>query len=155
MWKRSVMLFLLGTSVLLAADKQDETFHLKNGRCWNLLPSDVQPYFLLGMYEGWNFHQSRADFITVKEARAFMTSSTFTIGDMGDMLTAVYKDTENLDLPIGWAILACKAVQRGETTRDAVFMALRKHLSTELQRKDPHPANEVDPIDVIKNSQPK
>jgi hypothetical protein len=155
MWKRVVTLCLLGTSVLLAADKQDETYHLKNGRFWNVMPSEVRPYFLTGILEGWSFHQSRAAFITVKEARAFSTTATFTVGDLENMLTSVYGDPENLELPIAWAMMACDAVQRGETTRDAAFMALRKALSDELKRQEPHPANELDPLDVILKSRPK
>jgi hypothetical protein len=71
------------------------------------------------------------------------------------MVTSVYEEPENLELPIGWVTMACFAVQRGETTRVAVFMALRKHLSNQLQRKEPHLANDVDPVDVIQNSRPK
>jgi hypothetical protein len=154
MWKRVVMLCLLGTSLLLAADKQDETYQLKNGRFWNVIPSEARPYFLTGILEGWSFHQSRAAFIPVKEAKAF-TSTTFTVGDLEDMLTSVYRDPENLELPIAWAMMACDAVQRGETTRDAAFMELRKALSDELKRQEPHPANELDPLDVILKSRPK
>lgn len=155
MTRRICILCLLGTGLLLAAGESDETYGLKNGRFWNHLPSDVQPSFLVGTLEGWRLRQSRETLITVKEIKAFTTSARFTTGDLADMLTSVYGDPENLELPIGWVIMACYAVQRGETTREAVFMALRKHLSNELQRKDAHPVNEVDPIDIIRNSRPK
>ena len=69
------------------------------------------------------------------------------------MLISIYEAPENLDLPIGWAIMACYSVKRGDTTRDVVFKHLRKALSNELERKDPHPANDFDPMDVILNPQ--
>jgi len=93
------------------------------------------------------------NFITVKEAKAFY--GKFTTVDVAKMVTSVYEEPENLELPIAWVTMACFAVQRGDTTRDAAFMALRKHLSNELRRKDAHPFNEVDPIDIILNSRPK
>lgn len=154
MIRQAFILFLLG-GCLLAADNPDVTYGLDNGRFWNRLPDDAKPYFLIGMLEGWLFRQDRADFITVKEAMAFRAGATFPIGDLQNMLTSVYKEAENLELPIGWAMMACYAVQRGDATRDAVFMALRRALSDEMRRKDAHPANELDPMDVILNSTPK
>jgi hypothetical protein len=155
MTRRICIMCLLGSGLLFAADNPDETFGLKNGRFWNSLPDDAKPYFLIGLFEGWSFHRLRQAAFTVKEARAFTTSARFPTVDISDMLTSVYGNPENLELPIGWATMACYAVQRGDTTRDAVFMALRKALSDEVGRKDAHPANELDPMDVILNSRPK
>lgn len=155
MTKTLCVVCLVGGGLLFAADKPEETLGLRNGRFWNSLADEARPFFLIGMLEGWQFHQLRAGAFTVKEAKAFWTSTSFTIGDLGDMLTSVYSEPENLDLPIGWAMMACHAVKRGDTTRDAVFMALRKALSDEVRRKDPHPANALDPMDVILNARPK
>jgi len=155
MMRRIFVLLLVGSCLLAAADNPDETRGLKNGRFWNSLPDDAKPYFLIGLFEGWSFHQLRAGAFTVKEAKAFMTSARFPTVDISAMLTSVYRDQENLELPIGWATMACFAIQRGETTRDAVFMALRKALSDDLRRTDAHLANELDPMDVILNSRPK
>lgn len=144
-----------GKPKLAAADNDDETNGLKNGRFWSRLPDDAKPYFLIGLLEGWSFRQLRQGSITVKEAKAFWTRARFPAVDVSDMLTSIYRDPENLELPIGWATMACFAVQRGETTRDAVLMALRKALSDELKKPSPHPTNELDPMDVILNSRPK
>ena len=155
--KRAVFcLFLVGACCLVMADESPtETFGLKNGRFWNSLPSDSRPYFLIGMFEGWTFHQQRESSISVKEAKAFWSNAKFPAVDVTEMVTSVYREPENLNLPIAWVTMACFSVQRGETTRDAVFMKLRKYLSTEMQRTDTHPANEIDPIDIILGSPPK
>ncbi len=151
--KKVLCLLLLVGGGFLLADDPSTTFGLQNGRFWNAMSTDSRPYFLVGMFEGWHARQLRDDFITVKEAKAFY--GEFRTMDVAKMVTSVYGEPENLELPIAWVTMACFAVQRGDTTRDAVFMALRKHLSNELKRTDAHPFNEVDPIDIILNSRPK
>jgi hypothetical protein len=147
--------FLVGACLLTAEDSPTETLGLKNGRFWNALPSDSRPYFLIGMFEGWTFRQRRENSISIKEAKVFWASAKFPAVDVTEMVTSVYREPENLNLPIAWVTMACFSVQRGETTRDAVFMTLRKNISTEMQRTDAHPANEIDPIDIILSSRPK
>jgi hypothetical protein len=55
--KTICVLCLLASGLLLAADTSEETLGLKNGRYWSGLPADAQPYFLIGMFEGWTFRQ--------------------------------------------------------------------------------------------------
>jgi hypothetical protein len=151
--KRLCFLFLIGSGLFLAASNPDDTYgDMKNGRFWNTLPSDARPFFLFGMLEGWQLRQLREQYIEAKVAKAFwMSGGGFTMGDLANMVTSVYNEPENLDLPIGWVAMGCYAVKRGDTTRDLVFMALRKHLSDSLSKKA-HPAFEDDPIDVIEKS---
>jgi hypothetical protein len=44
---------------------------MKNGRFWNKLPSDVRPFFLFGMLEGWQLRQLHEQYIEAKVAKAF------------------------------------------------------------------------------------
>src|SRR5271166_6027626 len=87
MTRRICILLLLGSGFLLAADTSQETLGLQNGRFWNSLPPDAQPYFLMGLLEGWEIRQKRVGVLTKKEAMAFYTTTTFTFGDIGDMVT--------------------------------------------------------------------
>ena len=80
---RICILCFLGSGLLLAGDTLQGTLGLQNGRLWNNLPLDAQPYFLMGLLEGWTFRQSRLDGITKKEAMAFYTKTTFTFGEAG------------------------------------------------------------------------
>jgi hypothetical protein len=148
--KRLFLVILLTTASICAADNPEETFRMKNGRFWNgLVAPDNRVTFLLGLIDGWKLRETTKDVIPGKELIAWQGSPKATIGDLTEMITSVYGETENQTLPVGWVAMGCLAVQRGDATRDSVFMALRKHLAKELGRTDPHPANEIDPIDVI------
>jgi hypothetical protein len=83
---------------------------------------------------------------------AFNSGGDFTTNDLADMVSSVYAETENIALPIGWVAMGCLAVQRGETTRAAVFLALRKYLGDVSNKKG---FLDIDPIEVIIKSLPK
>ncbi len=148
--KRTLLLMLFFCASVFAAERPDETFHMKNGRFWNsLVSSDSQLVFLLGLMDGWELRGTTKDVVLGKELIAWQGSPKSTMGDLTDMITAVYGETENQTLPVGWVAMGCLAVQRGDATRDAVFLVLRKHLTTVLGWTDSHPAKEIDPIDLI------
>jgi hypothetical protein len=149
--KRLFLIILLATASIWAENNNpEETFEMKNGRFWNrLVSSDSRVTFLLGLIDGWKLREFTKDAILAKELIAWQGNPKATIGDLTEMITSVYGETENQTLPVGWVAMGCLAVQRGDATRDAVFIVLRKHLTTELGRTDPSPATEIDPIDVI------
>jgi len=93
---------------------------------------------LEGMYNGWELRQS-VEAAVADDTRLAMYPSrpsgqSITFSELADMITSVYKDTENLDLPVGWVMQVSLAIWRGETTREAALPALRKFLGT-LQAK--------------------
>ena len=146
---------LFGGSLLMAAAKPDETFGMKNGRFWNNLPSDdsTRSILLVGILDGWTLRSHTEEAELGKVIHALSSGGNFTTNDLADMVSSVFADTENITLPIGWVAMGCLAVQRGETTRGAVSLALRRHLAE--MSKGRHVGNEIDPIDVIIRSQPK
>ncbi len=158
--KRLFVIFSLAIASLWA-DDPEQTLGMKNGRFWNNLsvPPSIttktgsgeetnKVVFLVGLIEGWKLESLTKDTIPAKEALAWRGGPESTISDLAATVTAVYKDTENQPLPIGWVVMGAFAVQRGDTTRDLVFMALRKHLS-KMMDGQPRPAAELDPTDVI------
>lgn len=148
---------LLGAFLLIAAGKPDETFGMKNGRFWNNLPPNdsIRSIFLVGMLDGWKLREFTEETVKGKVITTFSAGDTFTTNDLADMVSSVYAETENLALPIGWVAMGSLAVQRGETTRDRVFLALRKYLADVSSRKAPIAASDIDPIEVIMQSHPK
>jgi hypothetical protein len=151
MMKKLCLVFVLGAVALCAADGPNETFGMKNGRFWINLPSNdaSRVAFLIGLLDGWELRGYTQDIVSGSVLIAMSSDGYFTTSDMANMVTSVYADTENLTLPVGWVALGCLAVQRGDTTRDAVFMALRKHLSSLRNRKDELSNPEIDAVNVI------
>ncbi len=142
--------FMIASVALIAADSPDQTFGLKNGRFWNSLPTaDTRHTFVMGLLDGWELRGHTEDAALGRVLTAMKTSSHFTMKDLSEMVTSVYSDIENLSLPIGWVVMGCFAVQRGDTTRDAVFMSLRKYLGTLSGRMDAVPITETDPTRLI------
>lgn len=151
--RRLVAVFLLvAVPSIWAADNPEETFQMKNGRFWNHLgPStdDYQSAFLLGLFDGWALRGMTKDTILGKELIVWSGGPKSTVSELATMITSVYEEPENLPLPIGWVVMGAFAVQRGDTTRDVVFMALRKHLAKMLDSPAAARVSELDPIDVI------
>jgi len=149
--KRLFVIFLLATASIWAADNPEETFEMKNGRFWTHLGSATDEYksaFLLGLIDGWTLRGMTKTSIPGKELIAWKAGPKSTLSDLAATVTSVYDETENQPLPIGWVVMGAFAVQRGDATRDLVFMALRKHLA-QMMDGQARPASEVDPIDVI------
>ena len=116
--KKTLLLFLFVCASVVAQDHLDETFHMKNGRFWNGLESpDNRLSYLRGLMDGWELRGMTKDVILGKEIIVWQGSPKSTMGDLTDMITSGYAQTENEPLPIGWAAMACLAVQRGDTTR--------------------------------------
>jgi hypothetical protein len=91
------------------------------------------------------------DTISGEEIAAWSGGPKSMISDLAATVTSIYQEPENLALPIGWVVMGVFAVQRGDTTRDVVFMALRKHLAEvmDAQGSRPVPLSEISPIQVI------
>ena len=145
MFRLICSVLLLGSSLLIAAKNPDETWEMKNGRFWNDLPSDdsTRSIFLVGMLDGWHLRGFTEATIKGKVILAFNSGGDFTTNDLADMVSSVYAETENIALPIGWVAMGCLAVQRGETTRAAVFLALRKYLGDVSNKKGLRHSREV------------
>ena len=158
--KRLILLFLLALPSLWA-DDPEETFGMKNGRYWNHMLSIPEAYsgkhdipgdtfkvlFLVGLTEGWKLEKLTKESISVKEALVWQGGAS-TLSDLASTVSAAYEDAENQPLPIGWVVMGALAVHRGDTTRDLIFMALRKHL-THMMDGQARPATALDPTDII------
>ena len=115
----------------IGADNDDQTYGMKNGRFWNALPDDSErSLFLLGLEDGWSLRGHTESTVLGKVILALHPcGSRVTFGEEAEMITAAYKEPENRSLPIGWVMMAGSAIQCGQTTSNAVFPALRKHLA--------------------------
>jgi len=143
-------LVLFGMLPLLAAgEPSNETFGLENGRVWNTLTPDWKGACLMGMVQGWKLRANTEESTLVRVANAFSASGKFNTNDLADMVTSVYADTENIALPIGWVVLASLAIERGETSRNTVLVALRKQMTKLLSGKGSLPNTDFDPIATI------
>jgi len=162
MYKLSIIGLLSICCGPLLGQKADmeQTRGLRNGRFWNSIGESTRLSFLNGMADGWEM-EHRAEIqehssLTIL-GKAWVSDLTY--GEMSKMVTKTYQQPENLTLPIGWVALASLAIQRGETTQDTVFPALRKFLADLESGKLPikfgdrntnEPANpDFSPINVI------
>jgi hypothetical protein len=136
--------------VAVAAD-EDKTYRLKNGRYWNSLPPESEgPYrlvFLTGILDGWELSEQTKEAILGKYIIVWDASGRFTTDELTVMITATYQQSENVNLPVGWVAMACLAVERGETTKDTIMLALRKHLAG-LSGRTVY-GHDADPVDII------
>jgi hypothetical protein len=150
--RKLLVVVLLAAPSIWAAESPEETFEMKNGRFWNHLGSSRDDYksaFILGLFDGWALRGMTKATVLGKEVIVWSSGPKSTVSDLATMVTSVYEEPENLPLPIGGVVMGAFAVQRGDTTRDLVFMALRKHLAKMLDSPAATPVSEVDPIDVI------
>jgi hypothetical protein len=148
-------IILAGSSLMFATDEpNDKTFGLENGRFWNTLKPDWKGVYVRGIYHGWKLRGNTEETMLGKVINAFVSSGNFDTNDLAAMVTSVYADAENLALPIGWVVLASLAVERGETDRTTVFLALRKQM-TELLSGSARPNTAFDPLDTILASRGK
>lgn len=152
-----LLLFLLATVFLAltctAADRDNlETFGLKNGRFWNEIPKEARSLFLLGIFDGWELRGHSENEIPGKVLLA-LSGPHVPMGELAEMLDEAYSHPENRSLPVGWVVLADRAIQRGETTPDLVFPALRKQLAERLAGTVSGDA--ISPIDTIRSVQTK
>ncbi len=150
--KRTFVAFVLVATSIWANDCPDQTFQMKNGRFWSHLESDEYKFvYLRGIFDGWDLRGMTKDSISGEEIGAWIGGPKSTISDLSASVTSIYQEPENLVLPIGWVVMGVFAVQRGDTTRDVVFMALRKQLAevTAAQGSRPMPLSEISPIHVI------
>jgi hypothetical protein len=145
------LVVVVGALSLSAADGPEATFSMKNGRFWNTLTTNnaYRPAFVIGLLDGWTLRGYTEDVIGGKVIVAMSGTGQFTTDDLAEMITSVYAETENLTLPVGWVVLGCLAVQRGEATRDLVFMTLRRHLSSLRASKEKLSNSDVDAVRVI------
>jgi hypothetical protein len=148
--KRLSGIFLLATTSILAGDSNpEETLGLKNGRFWSHLGSvEYESVFLVGLTDGWALRGTTKTTIPGRELIVWEPGPNSTFSDLAATVTSVYKETENQPLPIGWVVMGAFAVQRGDTSRDLVFAALRKRLSQIMDGPN-LPISGLDPIDAI------
>ena len=152
--KTLCVLVLISSSLLLRADTQEDvTFGLLNGRFWNSMANAQRIGFLQGLTDGWMLRTTAEDVVKGRTIIAW-SGPGFTHGELAEMITSIYADTENVELPIGWVVMASYAVKRGDTTRDAVLMALRRFKAMN-RTCNPCGNSDFDPIDTIISLRPK
>ncbi len=138
---------LLGVFALVGEAQDRHTGSLSNGRYWNAIIEERRVGFLDGMLAGWYLRGSTEKVMSGSVILATTSSGHFTTNELSQMITAAYSHAENLNLPIGWVVLACMAVERGETSQEAALVALRQFLKNlpqdilldRLERVDPLP----------------
>src|SRR5262249_24607964 len=101
--------------------------------------------FILGLVDTWEFRNQIQDPITGSLLLALGASGGFRTDELSRMITSIYSDMENIQLPIGWVALACLAIERGDTDKASVLTALRKQLSTALSKSSLE-AKDLDPL---------
>jgi hypothetical protein len=148
--KAVCILFLFGAFPLFGADvPADKTFGLDNGRFWNTLTPGLKDAYMRGLFEGWRLRGNTEEKVKGSVIVVFTASGQFTSNEVADMLTSIYSDSENIALPVGWVALASLAVERGETDRSTVLVALRKQMTDLLNGKEHRPNTDFDPTDTI------
>jgi len=140
---------LVSCTLLLSADVDEETFGLKNGRFWSTLATEETAIFLVGMVDGWKLREHTEEAIPGKVILVWNATAPFKYSELANMVGLAYANPENMSLPIGWVVMACLAVQRGDTARDPLFEALRKHLTDLRSRPGTFYTSDISPVDVI------
>jgi len=125
---------------------------MKNGRFWRSIADspEAQSIFLAGLVDGWSLRGSTEENIPGKVLVAFGGTAKLTYAQLAEMVSAAYSDPENLNLPIGWVLLADFSIEKGEANKEAVFTALRKYLARPGLRVGP-----FDPISTIMDAAKK
>jgi len=145
---------MIACIALNAAEPSHQTIGMKNGRFWNTVESvDFKHAFILGLLDGWELRGDTQDIVKSNVVIIMSGGGKFTTADLTSMVTSVYSGAENLTLPVGWVVMGCLAVQRGDTTTEVVMMALRKHLAALMSMKDAV-SSDVDPVQLIIDLRP-
>jgi hypothetical protein len=98
-----------------------------------------------GILDGWGLRQEVTGTTVLPKDPTDIGRLIKTYADLGAMITSMYQNAENLDLPIGWVVEACFAISRGETTRESVLLELMRQLRDKLN----NPLTETDPLPSI------
>jgi len=157
-WLLGLCFLICFCAITSAKDDQanDRTFQLANGRFWNSLPEndEVRGVFLVGIRDGWEFRAETEGTALGMVINALRSDSSITFGELTQMVNDTYRQPENRSLPVGWVLMASMAIQRGETTKERVFPALRSHLSKCFDNSRVVPMSEIDPISTIREVSP-
>ena len=130
LWTTSLLLIYCTSFLGQEFNKDtDKTFGLLNGHYWMKLSTEQRFFLLTGLVDGWAFREATEDTVKGSVILAWgIAGDNFQYIDMVKMIDLAYAEPENLTLPVGWVVMANMAVQRGDTTRDAALLALRKFL---------------------------
>ncbi len=146
---KRLLFVALAVALSAAAEPQDETFGLKNGRYWASMPPESRRGFAAGLLDGWNMRGWTEATVHGSVLGAFSGGEGFTTDALAGMITSVYADKHNLVLPIGVVGLACLAIERGEVTRDGVLKALRLRIADLRFKKE---SSAFDPVAAIRHT---
>jgi hypothetical protein len=125
---------------------------MNNGRYWNAIDGpEAQSAYLAGVLDGWFLGMANEDGVKGKYLNIFSRGrgGPFSTADLANMLTSIYRDAENLNLPIKWIAMASFAIVRGETSRESVLPALRRYLGSQTPGPDGSTPLPPTPVDVI------
>lgn len=108
----------------------------------------------MGITDGWELRGETENSAMGMVLNALRSDSSITFGELAQMVNSTYRQPENRSLPVGWVLMASMAVQRGETTKEREFPALRRHLSKCLDTSRIVPGSEINPLDTIRQVSP-
>lgn len=147
-----ILVLLLATRSSGAQAPSDKTFGLDNGRFWNALAPVNREAYVAGILEGWQLRGFTENIVQARVLHLFNADAQFTSSAVTDIVSSIYRDTENISLPVGWVVLASLAIERGENDRDTVLLSLRKKMSQLRKTRDPRPGTDLIPFDAILGS---
>jgi len=144
----SIFITLLPQVSLAQSGPSTVTLGMRNGSFWTqmfLQDKSAAQGYLCGVAEGWLLRGDTED--STSGMTLLLSPGSESYDTLTDMVTSVYKDTANQELPIPWVLLAEISVLRGKTSNDRVLPALRRHLfklrTSTSSGTDLSPENEI------------
>jgi hypothetical protein len=121
--KIALVVIFAATSLLAQDSSQNQTFGIWNGLWWTSMTITEKILYLTGVMDGITIGTS--DLTTEQMAKLRKTWPTgFTGRDFINELEVLYKDRENIRLPIPMALQYCALKLKGETTKEELELRL-------------------------------
>jgi hypothetical protein len=144
-----VLGFLLATQLSGAEEPGNKTFGLDNGRFWNTLTPANRQTYVEGILQGWQLRGFTEELVEARVLHLFNADGQFNSSDVADIASTIYRNADNLPLPVGWVVLAALTVERGENDTHTILAALRKKMSELRKTREPRMGTDLIPIDAI------
>ena|ERR1035437_8912005 len=123
-----LMAILCGSQVFGQASSEMFTGGISNGRAWNVIPEEQKGTYLIA-YRDYIYYRTVLD----KTLNNTPWAKGFVVNDYVRELDALYKDTENVHIPIPFGFAYCTKKLAGENTKkelETMLIALRKQIAT-------------------------
>ena len=122
MIRKALLLTILLLGVLYGQDEIDSTRLMCNGRMWRKMSVDHKLAYVMGIKDAWvESALASGDVTKFVENR---WADRFTVKDYMKELDLIYRDGENIRLPIPAAIWYCTAKLKGKSTKAELERAL-------------------------------